>query len=310
MGEYLQRFLVAMLWLLFVSAGSSAAFADSVVVLYKESYQPYIEAISGFKRTLVKGEFDVIYHDITSNEALPVSAGSCSYAVALGTDAVKYARSNVPAVPIVFSMVLNPQQSKIIVSCDNPGDDITGVMLNIDPVKKFSLLKEMLPDFRVIGFVYDGNNYSQQVDYIQNAASVNGFEFVSEAIDNSSQINNAITDVLKRSDCLWSRVDPLIYNRNTVREILVMSLKSKKPMVAFSSAYVKAGALLAFECDYEDIGRQTAELLMKMRHQGSRGGVPVEPPAKIVIAVNKRTMNMLGINIPGKFLESAVLYGE
>ena len=75
--------------------------------------------------------------------------------------------------------------------------------------------------------------------------------------------------------------------------------------MAFSAHYVKAGALLALECDYYDVGRQTGEIADSILKGTDPGTIPITFPRKKNLVINKRTAKTIGVNIPRDVLKKA-----
>ena len=115
----------------------------------------------------------------------------------------------------------------------------------------------------------------------------------------------SLKEIIKEADLLWAGVDPLVYNVKSSQYILLRTLREKVPFIAYSSLYVKAGALAAFECDYDDIGRQTARVAIEVIADKKAGSLPVAFPEKRRLIINKNTAKIIGVRIPRKVLEEA-----
>lgn len=309
------RYLILGVVLFFALMGfTGSVYPDdkvNILMVHKGNHKPYMMAMDGFKEELagkgVSAEYN--YIDLKEQKA-NVDSDQINFIVALGSDAVKYAKDNYSDRPIVFTMVLNPVESNVVKNIDSPGENITGVMLNIDILRSIELLKNILPNIDSVGMLYDKNKKSWLRAEVEYAAMQSDVKLHAAGIDDRKQINKQLTYVLRKSDCLWAWVDPLVYSKQTLREILMKTLKQKVPFITFSSAYVKAGALLSFECDYTEIGKQTSLVMYEVIKGKDPGSIPVRGPDTIKIAVNKRTAETIGIKFPKEYLETAVVYGE
>jgi len=58
--------------------------------------------------------------------------------------------------------------------------------------------------------------------------------------------------------------DTKIYFPKSIEHLLREGLSRKIPVIGLSSSYTKAGSLISFDCDYEDLGRQTAEFALRI----------------------------------------------
>ena len=69
--------------------------------------------------------------------------------------------------------------------------------------------------------------------------------------------------------------------------------------------------LMAMECDYYDIGRQTVKIAIQVLQGQKPESIPIENPRKSHVVINKKTAKIIGITIPKKFLEKTeIIFGE
>jgi putative ABC transport system substrate-binding protein len=219
--------------------------------------------------------------------------------LSIGTAASLFARKNFPQTPIVFAMVLSPAENGVL---DGPGGgrkNITGVSLDIPVKKQLEKFKGLVPTLKRLGFLYDASKKTPLKEEVKAAARAAGLELVAIPIASQAKTLDAVERVAQETDGLWAAVDPLIYNQNSAQPILLETLRNRLPFMAFSSPYVKAGALLALECDYADIGRQAAELTLRILRSGEDpDSIPPASPRKTRTIINRKTAERLGITLP------------
>jgi ABC-type uncharacterized transport system substrate-binding protein len=111
---------------------------------------------------------------------------------------------------------------------------------------------------------------------------------------------DAPADLLKSIEALKGRVDFVLcfpdaelFNAVTIKPLILASLQDRLPVIGFSPAFVRAGAAAGIYPDYQDIGRQTAEMALRvMRGEDRTSG---EGPRKVRAAVNQRVARLLGV---------------
>ena len=108
---------------------------------------------------------------------------------------------------------------------------------------------------------------------------------------------NGLKKLLDESDLLLAFADPQIYNSHTIQNILLGSFRAQVPMVAFSPAYVRAGALLAVHSTPSQIGQQAGALARGVL-QGQPLGVP-QYPLQFEVSVNEHVARSLGLKLDG-----------
>ena len=83
-----------------------------------------------------------------------------------------------------------------------------------------------------------------------------------------------------------------IINRNTARNILLTTYRHKIPVITFSAAYVRAGALAAVYSSADQIARQTAEMIGRSL---STGIYSLESAKYFSISINDSVAKALNI---------------
>jgi ABC-type uncharacterized transport system substrate-binding protein len=103
---------------------------------------------------------------------------------------------------------------------------------------------------------------------------------------------DALQSVLPDVGVLLALPDPSVFNSQTAANILTAAYRRQVPLVGFSPAYVKAGALLALYSTPAQVGARGGEVL----RQALAGKVLPSPqwPREFVVAVNQDVARSLG----------------
>jgi len=226
--------------------------------------------------------------------------------ITVGTKATRSAMNETRDIPIVFTMVLD-RFDEIDANGGSPsGRRVGGVTLSIPVVKQFEYIREAMPFVRRVGLIYSPNSVRMYNSARDRAKNMN-LQLITREILSERDIQNALREILPDIDVFWMPPDAIIYSDpNILRSILRECYVNSVPIVAVSRHLAVAGAPLALGTDYEDIGRQTADLILGEFADGSFSSVRTEPPRKIVFYINKRVISSLGLSVPGRVLESAI----
>ena len=91
-----------------------------------------------------------------------------------------------------------------------------------------------------------------------------------------------------------------IYNRDSLKGVLLTSYRYRKPAISYSPAHVKAGALASIYSSPADIGRHLA-LLVEHRLEDPSWRWPAFEYARFYsIATNRRVARSLDLDLPGE----------
>src|SRR3989441_13041639 len=115
-----------------------------------------------------------------------------------------------------------------------------------------------------------------------------GLNLFARKVESPKDLPDALDSLNNRADVLWGVADQIVLNPQTVKPILLFSLRNRIPFVGLSATWVKAGALYALDRDYDDIGRQLGEMAGKILQGAAPGALQPASPRKVVYCINRR----------------------
>jgi putative tryptophan/tyrosine transport system substrate-binding protein len=175
------------------------------------------------------------------------------------------------------------------------GRPISAAVLDQPLERQVALLKRALPQALRIG-VLPGPQTRPQLDRLESVVRAHGRQLVRAApVDAPEQIYPALRDVLVGSDVLLALPESLIYHPGSLQNILLTTYRARVPLVAFSAAYVKAGALLAVYSTPAQVAEMAAE--MARAKLGGRSLPPVQSPRSFAVAANPKVAASLGLQL-------------
>ncbi len=109
-----------------------------------------------------------------------------------------------------------------------------------------------------------------------------------------SKLNALLDDI----DVLITVPDLRIYNRRTIKAILLSAYRRHVPLIGFSEAYVKAGAIAAVYSTPEQIARQAAEIILGLSKRRPLILPPPSYPKYFSVATNRQVARSLDFRLP------------
>jgi len=126
------------------------------------------------------------------------------------------------------------------------------------------------------------------------------FELKQYRIDASNKLLPVLRRLLRENDALLMLPRQAIYNRDTLKGILLTSYRNRKPVISYSPAHVKSGALASIYSSPTDIGKHLAQLINK-KLQDPSFDIPAYEYARFYsITTNRRVARSLGIDLPAE----------
>lgn len=171
--------------------------------------------------------------------------------------------------------------------------------------RQFALIRRALPEHRRVG-VLNGPQTRLHLEALAREASARGIVLHStQPVNVAEDIYPALKRALDDTQLILALPDPLIYHSASLQNILLTTYRARTPLVAFSPAYVKAGAMLAVYSTPAQVARRAVEMVRAW--QAGRGLPPPQKPREFEIAVNERVAASLGLWIDDPYLMAADL---
>lgn len=305
--------LWALLWQPhWVWAGPDEA-ARAIAVIYPDIGEPYRSVFSA----IIAGVEDRARARVISVAVGPNSTGQdisgdlrrreVRSVIALGRIGLKVASSMDRGIGVVAGGVLSVPESE--------AQGLSVYSLAPDPALMFARLKSLMPAARRVIVVYDPRQNAWLIRLAREAARANGLELVAfEADDLKSAIRNykdVLSSVDVRRDVLWLPQDSTTVEDSTVLPMVLRDAWEQN-LAVFSSnvTHVKRGALFALYPDNAELGRALAGWALGYASTGAMPPKGVQPLKDVLVAVNTRTANHLGINLTSSQLRFNMVYPE
>ncbi|MEW5702633.1 MAG: ABC transporter substrate-binding protein [Candidatus Zixiibacteriota bacterium] len=224
--------------------------------------------------------------------------------LALGTRAARGAAEHPTDIPTVYSMVLAPPG---VAPDASPPEfkNLTGATLNIPLEMQLKEIIHVFPSVRRIGVISDPSRTGPVVEKIRTLVTQRGLTLVVAWANSEQVIPDAVRRLRDSIDVLWMIPDETVLTPRSSRYIIFELIKAGVPVMGLSSAYVKAGALLALECDYTDIGRQAGELAIRVLAGQPPGRLPHTAPRTFVRALNLKVREHMRIPMDERVVEDS-----
>lgn len=287
---------VLLSWVLW---GAGLASAAEVMVLSSERSPGYGDASQAAVGELVRmgvrrSDILLLYlPELTPGDL--AAAQSAKVWITLGSDALARALARDGRPPVVSALIPRLGFERLLRdSLGKSTAPAVAVYLDQPFGRQLDLVHLAMPDTKRIGVLWGQESQLQQVN-LQAAVQVRGLELVAGAVPSSASLFSGLKTVLDGADVLLAVADPQVYNSTTISNILLATYRSRVPVVAFSPAYVKAGAVLAVYSTPRQIGVQAGALARTMMLGGA---VPASQyPMEFSVAVNEHVARSLGMSL-------------
>ena len=132
---------------------------------------------------------------------------------------------------------------------------------------------------------------------IEQAARKLGMTINYSLIQNPDELIPALKETINKNDILLATPDPAVYSKNTIRGILLLTYRSKTPVIGFSKSYVKAGATAGLYSTPEQIATDAAENIKKFFLNNRKFTHKKYHPELFSIEINKKVIKAMKLHI-------------
>ena len=231
--------------------------------------------------------------------------------VAVGTLAVQHVRAVDGTLPMVYAMVLDPPSLGLPGPDDRSEQPVTGVSMAVSIEDQFDWIRENVPGAHRVGVLHDPRNSEDLILRAHAVAAQRGFELVPQVVRHPGETLGQARVLLARVDVLWSVSDRSVLTASNARALVLLCLRSRKPFIAPSRGYVRAGALAAVAADPYSVGRRAGEMALAITAGSEPSELPPEAPPGHSVFLNRATAKRLGIQLSQRVLgEAQKVYPE
>ena len=226
-------------------------------------------------------------------------AESSDVVLAIATPSAQSLANTTQTTPVVFSAVTDPVSAKLVESKEHPGGNVTGTSdQSSDAIStQINLIKKVLPKAKTIGILYTQSepNSVVQKDEAKRLLEEKGFTVVEKTILDSNNVKVAADSLMTEVDMVFVPTDNII--SSTMETVKQVSIKHKVPVFGGSTEMVAVGGLYNYGTNYEELGRQTARMLVRILKGEKPDNIAVELPEKLELHTNQEIATALGIDI-------------
>lgn len=226
-------------------------------------------------------------------------AESSDVVLAIATPSAQSLANTTQRTPVIFSAVTDPVSAKLVESREHPGGNVTGTSdQSSDAISiQINLIKKVLPKAKTIGILYTQSepNSVVQKDEAKRLLEEKGFTVVEKTILDSNNVKAAAESLMAEVDMVFVPTDNII--SSTMETVKQVSIKHKVPVFGGSTEMIAVGGLYNYGTNYEELGRQTARMLIRVLKGEKPENIAVELPEKLELHTNKEMADALGIDI-------------
>ncbi len=200
-------------------------------------------------------------------------------------------------IPVLFSAVTDPVAAQLVADLNKPDGNITGTSDAIPVDRIFGLAKELTPNAKRFGFIYNLSevNSMSVIAQAKFYCDQNGLSYQEATVTNSNEVQQAAQSLVGKVDAIFVPIDNTVA---TAMPILAqVAIDAKIPVYTGADSMVNDGGLATVGVNYTNLGKQTGEMAAKILQGFPISQMPVQVLNDMNVYVNPETAAKLGINV-------------
>lgn len=281
---------VAVILLILLGNPPSLHAADRQIVVVKSSDNAYFNQTIETLINHVDDRAHFIVIDTDTLESARDILQKADIVITLGANSASTVSSQSPNQLIINAYITLEQAEPF----QHRNQNHIAVLLN-QPLERYLAFSQHLLNLNTLGIIYRSNSDLNQ-QHQSLTLKLNPYQLG----DNNKNLLAKVRQLAKESEALLMLPDQTIYNRDTLKGVLLTTYRARIPVISYSPGHVKSGALAAIYSSPTDIGRHLANLI-DQQHRGKLNTKNRVIYAEYYsIATNQRVAYSLGLDLAGE----------
>jgi putative tryptophan/tyrosine transport system substrate-binding protein len=205
-------------------------------------------------------------------------------------------------IPIVIVTVADPISSGFVASLGRPGGNVTGFALYEPGMggKWLELLKQIAPGVTRVALLFNPATtvpVKLFMSSIEAAASIFAIQATTAPVHAKDEIEGVIA-ALAGNPSAGLIVMPDLFNTVNRDLIIALAARYRVPAIYFVRSFADSGGLISYGPDFAEQYPPAAGYIDRILKGEKPGDLPIQMPIKVPLAINLKTANALGIDVP------------
>ena len=227
--------------------------------------------------------------------------------VAQAPAAVRAAKSESNATPIVMAHGGDPVAQGFVASLARPGGNVTGISNFSAELsgKRLELLKEAFPKTSRVAVIWNPDAPGPVLGFkeLEIAAKVVNAPLESLPVRGPKDFERAFRAARDRAGGLLVIQDVVTVTH--LKQIVKLATAHRLPAIYMEREWAEAGGLMSYGVNQNDLHRRAATYVDRILKGAKPADLPVEQPTKFELIINLKTAKEIGLTIPPNVLARA-----
>ncbi|MDP4908429.1 MAG: ABC transporter substrate-binding protein [Burkholderiaceae bacterium] len=235
--------------------------------------------------------------------ALDTVRGKPDVVIVLSLPAAQAVMKYTTHIPVVFAGITDPVASEVVSGWGPSGSNVTGVTDALPLQKRVALIKQISPQARRVGVIYNPTDASSvaAVKEFQESLSGSGLIAIELTVLRPLEVGSAARSLIEKVDVFQTFLDPTV-NQAYVALAQVAN-DARIPLLGWDTKDVKAGAVAALDLTAHDLGSAAGRLALRVLRGVKPGAIAPEIIAHPPVYVNMQAATKQSVTFSAALLK-------
>ncbi len=217
--------------------------------------------------------------------------------IAIATPAAQALKKSDNQTPLLFTAITDPVSAGLIENLAAPEENFTGVTDRVDVAGQIDFLHELFPQAQTVGLLYNAAEANSvfQIELARKKLAQLNLKVVEKTIASTNDVEQAATALADQSDVIYIPADNVA--AAAMPTIGKVSEKMKVPVITADATMIQYAGIATLGINYQDLGRQTARLAIKILNGEKVAQLPVEDPAAVTLVYDEKRLALFDLTV-------------
>jgi len=275
---------------------------------YTDAYKGIVEQLkkNGFAEPAVKFTVENAGGNKAKAAGLSkkIAAAKPDMVIAVGTSAAVPAANEIKDIPLVFSMVYDPVDSKIAADWKSSGNNTTGSSSKVPMEQIFSIMEKLTPVKNLAVLYTPGEKNSEaQLREVQSVKGNFKITVMPVPVTGKNNVATVMSEVVNRVQAIYITGSNIV--GDSLPAIVSAAAKAKVITVTHLSDLVEKGVLLGVTANPAALGHLAGTKAAKILKGEKASSIPIETLKQFDTLINMKTAKASQLEVPASLKKSS-----
>lgn len=274
--------------------------AGQLAIVVSSDEAAYKDFSSTLKSLLQGSDWQLVWEG-TAEKFQKTPPSGVQLIIAAGTPAARVALDRADGPSVITSLLTQSAYEAVRLQFAAYRAPVSALFLDQPSYRQIAFIKKLFPDNRIVSMAVSDANRRLLPRYLR-SASQQYLTLNAIVAPASEPPLSTLEKMLATPDSVYLAVpDSALFSRDNIRPFLLTSYRYQRPVIAFSPAFVQAGALAALHSTPAQQATDLAQWLNRIRPTSS--SVPLPPPispSRFSVSLNPHVARSLKVTLPSE----------